>query len=72
MVAIITEASDAETRCNPKFSPKKYKNGLKRADNKKNLISFLLIFSSVCETNRYKKRNTTEIINLKKMVVRGV
>lgn len=41
MVEIITDAVVAETRCKPNVSPKKYKNGSKKASSANNLISFL-------------------------------
>lgn len=72
MVATITAASVGDTFSIPYVSPRKYKNGSKKASKRKNLKSFFCILSALPSSFAAKYMNITEIIRRNKIIVRGL
>jgi hypothetical protein len=72
IVAMITELMVGEEYFNPKFSPRKYRKGLKKAETSKSFRSSLRIFSYLPVNLTNANNIPVEISNRRKMVVMGL
>jgi len=72
MVAIITALIVGDEFFNPKFSPKKYRKGLNREDNRNRPRSSFLIFSNFPVKKINADSNKVEMMSLRKIVVIGL
>lgn len=66
MVAIITADIVGDENFTPKLSPKKYKNGLKKADAKNSFMSLrfgIINWFAIRKPNRSKKDEITNLTN---------
>jgi hypothetical protein len=71
MVAMITALMVGVEYFNPKFSPRKYRKGLKRDDSRNNLRSDRLIISVLPRILRLPYNKRDDNMSLRKMVVIG-